>query len=183
MPDDPLSHIKKGSLKSRENDCAGRSWNTPPDCGWSNLKCPYYITHSWCTSGRATFPGAGIGTAVVWVNVMLVRCFCFLVCSIPAVFWKRWGMPIDQLAPRGALPKWFYMCFQQNSWCLLCVTARHAPISGRFLIGMAVQTVRMISQFSFPSNYTLGLCSLSRRKNHLFFSILFSVWKQPIDCF
>lgn len=185
MPDDPLSQTKKGSLKSRENDSAGSSWNTPPDCGWSNLKCPYYIAHSWGTSRRATFPEAGPGTAMVRVNVILVRrCSCFLVCSIPAVFWKRWGMLIDQLSPRGALPKWFYVCFQQNSWCLLCVMARSAPIPGHFLIGMAVQTVSMISQFSFPSNCTLGLCSLSRRKNSLFFNIEFSfLFEQPIDCF
>lgn len=138
----------KGSLKSRENDCAGSSWSVPLHCDWSNSKPPHCIAHSWCIPRRAALLGAGTDTTMVWVNVSEwegIAVFFNSCCTLKQVRDTYWSVG----SRRGVLPKWVYRRFQQSSLCL-CAMARHTPIPGCFLIGMAVQTVSMIPQFSFP---------------------------------
>ena len=118
-------------------------------CDWSNSKPPHCTAHSWCIPRRAAFLGAGTGTTMVWVNVSEwggIAVFfnsCFTLKQVRDTYWSVGSR-------RGVLPKWVYRRFQQSSLCLRCAMARYTPIPGCFLIGMAVQTVSMIPQLSFP---------------------------------
>lgn len=138
----------KGSLRSRENDCAGSSWSAPPHCDWNNSKPPHHTDHSLCTPRWAAFPGADTGTTMDWVSVsgwgdvaILFNSCCIL---------KQVRDLLISWLQDGVLPKWVYRCFQQSSLCLLCAMVRCTPIPGCFLIGMAVQTVSTIPWFPFP---------------------------------
>lgn len=157
VPDDPLSHIKD-LWKVEKMPRLAASWSAPPDRGCSSSKPPYHPVCGWCVPRRLPFPGAGTEAAVVWVDVVLGRrCCSSLASSIPAVFWERWGIPIDQRALGGGLAQMTLQVLPAELFMSAFHSGRQAPIPGRFLIGMAVQTVRVISQFSFPPDYSSRL--------------------------
>ena len=141
-------------------------------CDWSNSKPPHCTAHSWCIPRRAVFLGAGTGTTMVWVNVSEwggIAVLQFLLYFETAEGY----LLISWLQERG-LAKMSLQAFPTELFMsVVCDGQIYTNPRVLFNWNGCSNSKHDSTVFISPS-YAPGFCSLTRRKNSLFFNIEFS---------
>lgn len=145
-------------------------WGAPEDCGWSNFKP---LCHTACSLGDLRRTGAE--ATVVWVIVVLSKKMlyvvsahssCCILVQVRDIYWSAGYRRAFAKMTLQVIPAEHFMPAFHSSWCVL--------IPGCFFNWNGCSNYKShFTVFTFP-NCTLGFCSLSRRKNDLFFNTEFS---------